>query len=85
LVLAGEKRFSTAGRTLLPNNEQYRVAALEGMRDYMNRLLGEYKEHAESSTPINREQESNAQRRIFAAKPLWTAAVRQRTDSPWRT
>jgi hypothetical protein len=48
LVLSGEKRFSTAGRTLLPNDEQYRVATLEGMRDYMDRLLGECKENADA-------------------------------------
>jgi hypothetical protein len=34
----------------------------------MDRLLGEQKENAERST-------SNAQRRIFAAKPLWSAAA----------
>jgi len=61
-------------------DEQYRLAALEGMRDYIDRLSGEYKENAESSTLINYEQASNAQCRIFAAKPLWSAAVRHRTD-----
>jgi hypothetical protein len=62
------------------DDEQYRLAALEGMRDYIDRLSGEYKENAESSTLINYEQASNAQCRIFAAKPLWSAAVRHRTD-----
>jgi hypothetical protein len=87
LVLAGEKRFSTAGRTLLPNDEQYRLAALEGMRDYIDRLSGEYKENAESLTLINHEQASNAQSRILPAKPLWSVPTRRghRTDSPWRT
>jgi len=66
-------------------DEQYRLAALEGMRDYIDRLSGEYKENAESSTLINYEQASNAQCRIFAAKPLWSAAVRHRTDWLWRT
>ena len=33
--------FQPHGRTLLPNEEQCRLAALEGVRDYMDRLLGE--------------------------------------------
>jgi len=33
--------FQPQDRTLLPNDEQYRLAALEGVRGYMDRLLGE--------------------------------------------
>jgi len=43
------------------------------MRDYMDRLLGKYKQNAESSTLINCEQASKAQCRILAVKTLWSA------------
>jgi hypothetical protein len=54
--------FQRQDRTLLPNDEQYRLAALEAVHDYMGWLLGEQKENAERSTPISRKQASNAQR-----------------------
>ena len=33
--------FQPQDRTLLPNDEQYRLTALKGVHDYMDRLLGE--------------------------------------------
>ena len=42
------KTFFNRRTQAAADDEQYRLAALEGMRDYIDRLSGEYKENAEA-------------------------------------
>jgi hypothetical protein len=72
--------FQRQDRTLLPNDEQYWLAALEGVHDYMGWLLGEQKENAKRSTPISRKQASNAEflrRSRFGVRRSATGRIRR--------